>query len=370
MTQNNTNKYAGFAIRFLALMVESMLFLLVHSLFWLYAASNSQNTAQLVYNIILYLMLILLPLGALDNLLLAPWLITRFGANIGKFITGLRVIDKNGHYLTFKRSFFRQVIGYKFSALLFGLGFLAIIRDPDKQGWHDKAVGSRVIKINNLWPVSLLIFILTSAAFVYTTSQAIQKFSKGPAINELIQYSESLKEEKKQDNKKTDNLLDISQPSGDYNKLYKEANDLYSNKQYVQAKEKARVILENAANNDTEKIGALDLLGYSNFQLGKTAEAKKYWLQILDIDGTNAPAYEALARAEFEQKNYKKAVSYARKAVKYEPDYAPNHYSLSLALFNDYQDKEAITEVKKALELDPDNKVYKETLDKIQSGQY
>jgi uncharacterized RDD family membrane protein YckC len=62
----------------------------------------------------------------------------------GKYLVGLRVVRTDGFRLGFWRSVVRG-IGYYLSALLLFMGFIWIIFDKNRQGLHDKIVGTVVI---------------------------------------------------------------------------------------------------------------------------------------------------------------------------------------------------------------------------------
>ncbi|MGD0274705.1 MAG: RDD family protein [Syntrophales bacterium] len=66
------------------------------------------------------------------------------GQTPGKMFMGLRVVQQNGDPMTFGLAFLRWV-GYIISGLCFYLGFLWILFDYRKQGWHDKIAGTVVI---------------------------------------------------------------------------------------------------------------------------------------------------------------------------------------------------------------------------------
>ena len=68
------------------------------------------------------------------------------GATPGKMIFGLQIVNKDdGTPIGLVTSLLRFV-GYFVSAVVFMLGFLRIIVDKDKQGWHDKIAGTLVVK--------------------------------------------------------------------------------------------------------------------------------------------------------------------------------------------------------------------------------
>ncbi len=64
----------------------------------------------------------------------------------GKLVLGLKIVDlETGGTPTIGRLVLRYV-GYLVSALPLGLGYLWVIWDPRRQGWHDKMAGTAVIR--------------------------------------------------------------------------------------------------------------------------------------------------------------------------------------------------------------------------------
>lgn len=184
-------KPAGFALRLLASLNDSALFILLHGLFWSFIA-QSPNLTRFTYNLVLYLITLFLPLSILYSLFYVSWLTSRFGGTLGKLITGLRVTGENGNLLSYTRNFFRHTTGYAFSGLLFGLGFFSIIKDPNKQGWHDKAVGSKVVTVKNLWPLSLVILLSLLTINFILISSSINRILTGPLKSEFLEITSSL----------------------------------------------------------------------------------------------------------------------------------------------------------------------------------
>ncbi len=66
------------------------------------------------------------------------------GRTPGKKILGLRVVQTSGDPIRAGVAFLRWV-GYLISGCFFGLGFLWIAFDREKQGWHDKIASTRVL---------------------------------------------------------------------------------------------------------------------------------------------------------------------------------------------------------------------------------
>ena len=93
---------------------------------------------------------------------------SRFGGTIGKLVLGIQVVDESRkNHLTFWMSYFRSTIGYMVSNMLFGLGFYWIIRDPNRQAWHDKLVGSFVVTKPAKSPAQTIVgLLLVLAVFI------------------------------------------------------------------------------------------------------------------------------------------------------------------------------------------------------------
>lgn len=184
-------EYAGFSIRLLALFLDGLILLLPHQFFWLYIIA-AQTLNELIYRFFLYLIILLLP-SIIFIFLYFSFFIHFFGGTIGKFLTGARVLNETGEKLHLSRSIFRHTVGYKFSWLLFGLGFLTIIKDPQKQAWHDKAVGSKVIIRQKIWPLALFILILLIGINLYLFNQVIHKTNQSSIkeeVNILLQSTQ------------------------------------------------------------------------------------------------------------------------------------------------------------------------------------
>ncbi len=69
---------------------------------------------------------------------------TLAGVTPGKAALGIRIVRLDGKPMTFRTSF-RRYIGYLVSFLGFGAGFLWMLIDNRRQGWHDKISGTCVV---------------------------------------------------------------------------------------------------------------------------------------------------------------------------------------------------------------------------------
>ena len=65
------------------------------------------------------------------------------GQTPGKVLMGVRVSRVTGKPLTIRRALLRY-LGYLLSAIPLGLGFLWVLMDDRRQGWHDKLAGTYV----------------------------------------------------------------------------------------------------------------------------------------------------------------------------------------------------------------------------------
>jgi uncharacterized RDD family membrane protein YckC len=68
------------------------------------------------------------------------------GTTLGGMICRLRVVRVDGKPLEFAESLVRGVTGI-LSLAVAGIGFLWILRDPERQAWHDRVAGTYVVKV-------------------------------------------------------------------------------------------------------------------------------------------------------------------------------------------------------------------------------
>lgn len=132
--------YAGFWIRVLASLVDTLLLMIVIAPIALtfFGTGFFTGTAELGL------------VGNLINYILPAVVIILFwiykSATPGKMICGIEIIDeKTGGKLSPGQSILRYV-GYYVSSIVLLLGFLWVIWDGKKQGWHDKMAGTLVVK--------------------------------------------------------------------------------------------------------------------------------------------------------------------------------------------------------------------------------
>jgi uncharacterized RDD family membrane protein YckC len=67
------------------------------------------------------------------------------GQTPGKSVMKIKIVSVDGSPMSFGKAVMR-LIGYFVSGLVFYLGFIWILFDANKQGWHDKIAGTYVVK--------------------------------------------------------------------------------------------------------------------------------------------------------------------------------------------------------------------------------
>ena len=69
------------------------------------------------------------------------------GQTVGKMAVGIKVVVGGNRNPGIGRAALRETIGKYLSIIALGLGFLWIVRDPRKQGWHDKIASTYVVVV-------------------------------------------------------------------------------------------------------------------------------------------------------------------------------------------------------------------------------
>jgi uncharacterized RDD family membrane protein YckC len=71
---------------------------------------------------------------------------------VGGIICQLRLVRIDGTPVHFAEALVRGLSGI-FSLAVVGLGFFWILRDPERQAWHDRIAGTYVVKVPRNWPI-------------------------------------------------------------------------------------------------------------------------------------------------------------------------------------------------------------------------
>ncbi len=83
--------------------------------------------------------------GAIVGIVYIIYFWTSSGQTPGKKMMGLKVVTTDGGKLSTGGAIIR-LVGYAISGAILYLGFIWILFDKDKQGWHDKIAKTYVVK--------------------------------------------------------------------------------------------------------------------------------------------------------------------------------------------------------------------------------
>ncbi len=128
--------YATFMQRFLAVLIDAVLVGLVVGVSGIILNPIFGGEDGMFYN----------PLGIVLGLGYAIFMLTQYGATLGKKALGIKVVKQEvGENLNPVDAFLREVVGKCLSSF-FLIGYLWMLWDPNKQTWHDKIAKSLVVK--------------------------------------------------------------------------------------------------------------------------------------------------------------------------------------------------------------------------------
>ena len=74
------------------------------------------------------------------------------GTTVGGIICQLRLVRVDGGAAGFADALVRGLSSI-FSLAVLGIGCLWILKDPERQAWHDKIAGTYVVKVPRNWPL-------------------------------------------------------------------------------------------------------------------------------------------------------------------------------------------------------------------------
>lgn len=121
----------------LDLLVPFVAFFIMMSAFGIGASTGTKTSGALGF---------LLAFGLLIGYVVWAFKLFAQGTTPGKNILGMRVIKENGERAGFGTMLIREWIGKIISGTVFSLGFLWILFDRDRQGWHDKLASTYVVE--------------------------------------------------------------------------------------------------------------------------------------------------------------------------------------------------------------------------------
>jgi uncharacterized RDD family membrane protein YckC len=132
-------RYAGFWIRFVAVILDSIALFLVNSIITFALFGSGFSTMDL--SRLAMMELISLTLGC--SYYVFFW--SRFGATPGKMALKLKVVTAQGGPISLGRAFGRY-FAYVLSGLTLGIGYIIAAFDSEKRALHDHICNTRVIQ--------------------------------------------------------------------------------------------------------------------------------------------------------------------------------------------------------------------------------
>jgi Predicted membrane protein/domain len=154
--QSGNVEYAGFGIRLLAWLIDSLVLLFLSFI------------TALIFGFFIAIAFLLIDLSIVSadssivtfltnfisgfvgfsvNLLyFTLFWSSKFQGTPGKILLGLKIVDANGNKISYSKALIRY-ISTLLSSLLLGIGYLLIIFDGKKQALHDKLASTYVIKV-------------------------------------------------------------------------------------------------------------------------------------------------------------------------------------------------------------------------------
>lgn len=144
---------AGFVTRFVALTIDILLLLLVYSitsatvtgtlqLFGLMGLASRFLTSGSTMATIVLILIAVSGLLIVSGYCVISWHLT--GETIGDGLMGIQVVSPDGGPLSFGRSI-RRMIGYFIAAIPLFLGFIWVLFNKQRRGWHDMIAGTYVV---------------------------------------------------------------------------------------------------------------------------------------------------------------------------------------------------------------------------------
>jgi len=320
---NIKTNQAGFGRRLIANLLEiSLRYAIFLPLFAIMAQST--NIPNLAYNIFLYIIVFLF---FVFLFIVYDTLMTYYCyGNFGKLLTGIHVVDMEGHRLTIKRILFRNLIGYTFASLVFGLGYWTIITDKNKQAWQDKVVGSYVVtKQKFLWILALLLFFVIVIGEMMFLMQQFNIFMRGPAVIQIrnmimTQQKEKWVKEAKEEEQKT---------LGKYYPEYVVSDTFYEKIETLRKVQEAKnlpemkrqsALLLSSAKTPAEKAVAYNWMGITANETNDAKGALANYTKAVEVYPTYSTAYSNLSMVQrFDFADDINAVKNAQTAVKLTP---------------------------------------------------
>lgn len=139
------NEKAGFFIRFVAYMIDSIVLSIALSI--IMAISITGSLAMMDNQT--FVLAVYLISGAIMLIVYFGYFIYFYGTSgqtLGKKMLRIKVVSTNGTPLTYKKGLLR-IIGYIIASIPIYIGFIWMLFDKNKQNWEDKIANTYVVKV-------------------------------------------------------------------------------------------------------------------------------------------------------------------------------------------------------------------------------
>ena len=103
--------------------------------------------AGLVVGVLLYVGGFAAFVFIIAHFIFVVWLVTTRGQSPGKMAIGIKIVKTDGSSAKLGSVLLREIIGKIVSAIVLLLGFIWILFDGKRQGWHDKIAETVVVKV-------------------------------------------------------------------------------------------------------------------------------------------------------------------------------------------------------------------------------
>ncbi|MGC2237934.1 MAG: RDD family protein [Pyrinomonadaceae bacterium] len=133
---------APFLLRCGAILIDYIILVAIPIISLLIYKYTGREPSKILNNEIFNAGWLIMVLLALTNFVILPLLV---GQSIGKMLTGLRVVKKDGKSPSLGSLFIRHLIGYPLTILTFGLGFFISVINSKGRALHDFLAGTVVI---------------------------------------------------------------------------------------------------------------------------------------------------------------------------------------------------------------------------------
>lgn len=203
--------YGSFLLRYFAWWFDVLLLWFIPLLLFFFVVAFCQSGSQFWFGL----------LWVIWEIFMLQWMISwlyfiltalHFKASLGKLLAGLQIGREDGKKLKFSDALMRFPVGYTVSGLCLSLGFLWIIKDEKKKGFHDHFANTVVVKKHSSLPLffALPLLLITYLIIFFLTIQiGINNNLWGYLRSDLSSFGQSVSEIfKKEIPQKSDYYID------------------------------------------------------------------------------------------------------------------------------------------------------------------